>query len=94
RPMTMPLDAASLRRGVAELAGRDRRLARIVEQHGPPPLFRRAPGFATLAWIILEQQVSLASARALNAKLRTSLGGRVTAHGVAALKPEGLRQLG
>jgi DNA-3-methyladenine glycosylase II len=94
RSMTMPLDPASLRRGVATLAARDRRLARIVEQHGHPPLFRRPQGFATLAWIILEQQVSLASARALNTRLRTSLGGKVTARGVAALRPEGLRLVG
>jgi DNA-3-methyladenine glycosylase II len=92
--MTLSLDPASLRRGVALLAARDRRLARIVEQHGNPPLFRRPQGFATLSWIILEQQVSLASAKALNTRLRTSLGGKVTARGVAALGPEGLRSVG
>ena len=49
---------------MAELAERDPDLAGIVARHGPPPLWDRAPGFATLLHIVLEQQVSLASARA------------------------------
>jgi DNA-3-methyladenine glycosylase II len=36
----------------------------ILERLGMPPLWARPPGFPTLIWIILEQQVSLASARA------------------------------
>src|SRR5512135_2575812 len=92
--MTISLDPASLGRGVAELSARDRSLAKVVEQHGKPPLFRRPRGFATLTWIILEQQVSLASARAMNTRLRTTLGGRVTARGVAELRADGLRSLG
>lgn len=47
-----------------ELAERDADLASIVERFGPPPLWDRPPGFATLVHIVLEQQVSLASARA------------------------------
>ena len=50
--------------GVSELAQRDPDLARIVSAFGPPPLWERKPGFPTLIYIILEQQVSLASARA------------------------------
>ncbi len=46
------------------LAARDPDLAAIVDRIGPPPLWDRRPGFATLVLIILEQQVSLASARA------------------------------
>jgi DNA-3-methyladenine glycosylase II len=53
-----------LERAVRELATRDPDLAAIVERHGPPPLWDREPGFATLVHIILEQQVSLASAKA------------------------------
>jgi DNA-3-methyladenine glycosylase II len=49
---------------VAELAARDPDLAGIVARIGPPPLWDRPPGFATLVHIVLEQQVSLASARA------------------------------
>lgn len=47
--------------------------ARVIERHGPPPLWARAPGFATLIWIILEQQVSLASARAAFNRLAARL---------------------
>jgi len=49
---------------VRELAARDADLAAIVERYGPPPLWDRRPGFPTLLHIVLEQQVSLASARA------------------------------
>jgi DNA-3-methyladenine glycosylase II len=48
---------------VDELAARDPDLAGIVARHGPPPLWDREPGFATLIHTILEQQVSLASAQ-------------------------------
>ncbi len=46
------------------MAARDADLAGIVARFGLPPLWDRAPGFATLLHIVLEQQVSLASARA------------------------------
>jgi DNA-3-methyladenine glycosylase II len=58
------LDPAGLATAVALLAARDTDLAAIVARYGPPPLWDRAPGFATLLHIVLEQQVSLASARA------------------------------
>jgi DNA-3-methyladenine glycosylase II len=54
---------------VEELTRRDRDLAAIVAAYGPPPLWARRPGFPTLVHIILEQQVSLASARAAYARL-------------------------
>jgi DNA-3-methyladenine glycosylase II len=49
---------------VDELRTRDADLAAIVARHGAPPLWAREPGFPTLVLLILEQQVSLASARA------------------------------
>jgi DNA-3-methyladenine glycosylase II len=58
------LTAAILPDALAELTVRDARLARIVAEFGPPPLWAREPGFPTLLRIILEQQVSLASAQA------------------------------
>ena len=63
------LDEVVLRGAAAELAGRDARLARILEAYGTPPLWDREPGFPTLLRIILEQQVSLASAKAAYDKL-------------------------
>ncbi len=60
--------------GVRFLADRDAHLAEVVEKYGRPPLWVREPGFPTLVYIILEQQVSLASAKAafdrLNAAVR------------------------
>jgi DNA-3-methyladenine glycosylase II len=67
----VPLDAGRLRVAVDELAARDADLAAIVARYGPPPLWDREPGFATLLHIILEQQVSLASAQAAFDRLRT-----------------------
>jgi DNA-3-methyladenine glycosylase II len=58
---------------VRELTRRDADLARVVEKYGVPPLWVREPGFPTLVYIILEQQVSLASARALYQKLEKTV---------------------
>ena len=63
------LEEATLAEGVAVLSKRDLDLAGIVQRFGPPPLWARKPGFATLLQIILEQQVSLASARAAYGRL-------------------------
>ena len=88
------LGRATLLVGVRELTARDRRLSRIVDRHGPPPLWARPRGFATLVRIILEQQVSLASAAALFARLGRQLDGGVTADAVRAAGEPGLRALG
>ena len=48
-------------------------LAAIHATHGDPPLWRRATGFSTLAHIILEQQVSLKSAKAMLVRLEASI---------------------
>ncbi|MGA2814158.1 MAG: DNA-3-methyladenine glycosylase 2 family protein [Candidatus Acidiferrum sp.] len=64
-PARVVLDQALLLRAVTLLTSRDRDLARVVARYGPPPLWVREPGFPSLLYIILEQQVSLASARAL-----------------------------
>jgi DNA-3-methyladenine glycosylase II len=65
-----PLTRESLAAAVRELTERDAVLASIVERFGGPPLWDRPPGFATLVHIILEQQVSLASAAAAFGRLR------------------------
>ena len=75
------------------LCALDRDLAAVVSQFGPPPLWARRPGFATLVRIVLEQQVSLASARALFERLDEATGG-VTPDAVARLGSTGLRGLG
>ncbi len=52
-----------------ELAQKDRDLAAIVSRWGKPPQWQRDPGFSTLIRIIIEQQVSLASAKAVYDRL-------------------------
>jgi DNA-3-methyladenine glycosylase II len=69
----VPLTEDGVARAAKLLARRDRDLASILKQYGPPPLWARKPGFATLIQIILEQQVSLASAAALFARLNKSM---------------------
>lgn len=83
----------ALHHAAGELASRDVVLAGIWERLGVPPMWGRRPGFPTLVKIILEQQVSLASARTLYARLDTHLDG-VTAERVAAASVAGLRGFG
>jgi DNA-3-methyladenine glycosylase II len=76
---------------VAALAARDDDLAAVVEAFGPPPLWERDEGFGTLLLLILEQQVSLASARAAFDRCAARLGGPPTPVGLLALTDEELR---
>jgi DNA-3-methyladenine glycosylase II len=68
------LDLDRLHAAVEVLAERDPDLAAIRARHGPPPLWDRDPGFATLVAIVLEQQVSLRSAAAALERLRRAAG--------------------
>ena len=56
------------------LAEKDDDLKLIVDTYGYPPLFARKATFETLLHIILEQQVSLASAKAALNKLKEKIG--------------------
>jgi len=56
-----------------ELASTDKDLALIIRTHDYPPMWTRPNTFETLVHIILEQQVSLASALAALNKLRARL---------------------
>jgi DNA-3-methyladenine glycosylase II len=67
------LTSESLAAATEALAARDRHLASIYEVHGSPPMWGRRPGFTTLLRIVLEQQVSLVSARAMFARLRSNI---------------------
>lgn len=68
-----PLTQQSLALAARELAARDKTLAAILSTYGDPPLWRRAPGFATLVHIILEQQVSLKSAKSMLLRLEAAI---------------------
>lgn len=91
--MGVTLDRVSLLSGVRTLTHRDRGLATLVARYGPPPLWARRPGFTTLLRIILEQQVTLASAEALYNRLAMSVRPFDPA-GILALGPTGLQGLG
>ncbi|HEY8801142.1 MAG TPA: hypothetical protein VIM20_11135 [Candidatus Limnocylindrales bacterium] len=87
------LDDRTLSLAAADLAARDPDLAGILARHGPPPLWAREPGFATLVAIILEQQVSLRSGAAALARLAGAAGG-LDPESVAALGEDGARAAG
>lgn len=87
------LDEPALARAVRTLARVEPRFARIVKRHGPPPLWPREPGFETLALLMLEQQVSLAQARAMYARIANATC-HVTPANVATLGEAGMRALG
>jgi len=87
------LSAETLAVAVAELGTRDRDLAAVVERFGPPPLWGRDSGFGTLVQIILEQQVSLASARAAYERL-TSTAGAMTPERVVTVDDAAMRGAG
>lgn len=58
------IDENNLPRTAQKLTNTEPMFGPVIAKYGPPPLWAREPGFATLLQIILEQQVSLASARA------------------------------
>jgi DNA-3-methyladenine glycosylase II len=70
-PQTI-LNEKAFAQGVQFLASQDEHLAAVVKTYGQPPLWVREPGFPTLVYIILEQQVSLASARAAFGRLKAA----------------------
>ena len=67
------LDEQVFANEVRRLCERDADLAAVIKKYGVPPLWKRDPGFPTLVYIILEQQVSLASARALYQRLQEAV---------------------
>ena len=68
-----PLTQKTLALAARELAARDGLLANIHARYGDPPLWQRATGFRTLVHIILEQQVSLSSAKSMLLRLETAI---------------------
>jgi len=90
----LTLTPARLRFASRWLAGQDAELKRVLDEYGYPDLWNRVPGFSTAVHIILEQQVSLASANATFLRLETKLGGSVTAAGLLKLTEREHKELG
>lgn len=93
KPAPTPFDGRLLANAVRALARVEPRFAGIVARHGPPPLWPREPGFGTLVLLMLEQQVSLAQARAMFGRI-VSAAGAVTPSAVSSLGESGLRAIG
>jgi DNA-3-methyladenine glycosylase II len=88
------MTARPLEPGFRALAEGDADFARLLQAHGQPPVRRRPEGFASLLQIIVEQQVSTASAAAIWRRLAQGLGevtpGRVLSAGAEQLCAWGL----
>jgi DNA-3-methyladenine glycosylase II len=89
-PEMKTVNEQNLAAACRKLAAADADLAYIFQAYGAPPLWRREPTFATLVHIILEQQVSLASALSAFNKLKEKLGA-ITPAGVLSLTDEELK---
>ena len=76
------------------LIEKDGDLGQIVQRFGYPPHFGRKPGFSTLILIILEQQVSLASARAAYNRLLEAVNEDLRPETFLPLSDEELKKIG
>lgn len=81
-----------LQKIVPMLCQQDPDLKRVVENYGIPPIWKREEGFATLMHIILEQQVSLASAKAVFERICSIC--RPNAEDILVFGEDGLRSIG
>ena len=92
--MIRTLTKTTLAAAADSLAAMDKDFARVLVTHGVPPLWARKTGFETLIRIILEQQVSLASAGAMYRRLRESLSpltpGKIIEAGATSLRSLGI----
>jgi DNA-3-methyladenine glycosylase II len=83
---------ACVAEGAAWLAARDTRMARALEMTGPLPLRLRPDGFDQLLGAIVSQQVSVASAAAIRARMQAA--GFDDAATVAEATEDALRAVG
>ncbi|MCA0995585.1 DNA-3-methyladenine glycosylase family protein [Alloyangia pacifica] len=83
---------ACVAEGCVWLAEAEPRFAHALELTGPLPLRRREDGFAQLLSAIVSQQVSVASARAIWARLEAA--GMISPEAILSQDIEGLRALG
>ena len=84
----------SIRRAVEALASREPAFARVVEKHGVPEPRNSERGAQTLLRTIVGQQVSVAAARSMWAKLEAAFGSPPDLHKLLAATDEELRAAG
>ena len=92
--MAYQLASADIAHALDALASDHERVARALAQVGYPEERRRDHSFATLARIIVGQQVSVAAAASISRKLVDTLGGDLTAASVLNCSEEDLRGAG
>jgi DNA-3-methyladenine glycosylase II len=86
--------ADSIRAAVEALADREKAFAGVVEKHGVPEPRRSDPGAHTLLRTIVGQQVSVAAARSMWAKLEAAYGSPPDLMLLLAATDEELRAAG
>jgi DNA-3-methyladenine glycosylase II len=90
----MGLQAAALREGLDAIAAREPAIARALTIAGYPEPRIRATGYATLLRTIVGQQVSVAAAASVWAKLEALLGEGIPADALLAADFDALRACG
>jgi len=85
-----PFTQTSFTKACKHLAKEHTSIKTIADAYGFPPMYERPFCFDTLVKIILEQQVSLASGRAVYNRLAQALG-TITPHGLLQMNTDGLR---
>src|SRR5262245_6903104 len=91
--MSEPLTEESFLVHAMELAEGDPALGKVVAEHGLPPFWHRPASFASLVLFVVEQQVSLASAKAVFDRMHVALGG-INPDTLLTAEPEVLRATG
>lgn len=90
----MGLQADTLHAGLDAIAAREPAMARALERAGYPEPRIRQTGYATLLRTIVGQQVSVAAAASVWAKLEALLGADVAPHVLLAAEFDALRACG
>ena len=86
--------STSIREHVEALAGREPAFARVIEKHGMPEPRNSKRGAETLLRTIVGQQVSVAAARSMWAKLEAAFGSPPELNLLLAASDEELRAAG
>ncbi len=89
----MVINEETIKEGITHLTRIDPHLRDVVSKYGSPPIWGRAPGFPSLLKIILEQQVSLASAQSTYDKLLDTVQ-KLTPESFLTLSDEELKKIG
>ena len=85
---------SSIRKHVEELAAREAAFAGVIDRHGMPDPRNSEPGAQTLLRTIVGQQVSVAAARSMWAKLEAAFGSPPDLQRLLAASDEDLRAAG